>query len=116
MPAMPDPSDWSYVLPADPDAADVDVVRFFLQDTDPNVRLLGDLELQYLIDSWMPVTDSIIDVAAQAAELIATKFAGVVSVNADGVSVNVADISTRYAQRAAALRETAKEFRVAEID
>jgi hypothetical protein len=116
MPAMPDPSNWSYVQPNDADAADVDVVRFWLQDTDPNVRLLGDLELQYLIDVWMPVTDSIVMVAAQAAEIVATKFAGIVTVAADGVSVNVADISTRYSERAVALRTMAHQVRVGEID
>lgn len=116
MPAMPAPGDWTYVIPNDPAAADVDVVRFWLQDTDPNVRFLADLEIQYLLDVWMPVTDSIVDVAAQAAEVIATKFAGIVSVSADGVSVNTADISTRYAERAAALRTMAKELRIGEID
>lgn len=116
MPLMPPAEDWTYLQPGDPLAGDVDVVRLYLQDTDPNVRLMGDLELQYLIDQWMPVTDSIIDVAAVAAELVATKFAGVVSVNADGVAVNTADLSERYAARAAALRETAKEFRVGDVD
>lgn len=116
MPVMPDQDQWSYVQPGDPLFADVDVVRFYLQDTDPNVRLLSDMELQYLIDQWIPITDSIIDVAAQAAELVATKFAGIVTVQADGVAVNVADLSDRYSARAVALRQAAKDFRVGEID
>src|SRR3954470_16249227 len=108
MPVMPDQDEWSYLTPGDPLSGDVDVVRLYLQDTDPDVRLLSDMELQYLIDTWMPVTDSIIDVAAQAAEMVATKFAGVVSVSADGVTVNTADLADRYAARAISLRATAK--------
>lgn len=117
MPLMADAAGWTYHGPGDVLFADVDVVRFYLQDTDPSVRLMSDLELQYLIDVWIPKHDSLVYVAAIAAETVATKFAGVVTVSADGVSVNVADISTRYAERAIALRQLHKEHQVGgEVD
>lgn len=117
MPVMPPPAEWSYVTPGTASATDVDIVRFWLQDTDPSVRLMSDLELQWLVDQWMPKHDSLVYVAAVAADVVATKFAGIVTVSADGVSVDVSDISARYAVRAAALRETNKAFQVGgEVD
>lgn len=117
MPLMPDLADWTYETPGTALAGDVDVVRFYLQDTDPAVRLLSDLELQYLIDIWVPKADSLLYVAFKAAELVSIKFAGVVSVSADGVSVNVADISERYAAAALRLHQMHKDHQVgAEID
>lgn len=117
MPVMPEPADWSYHPPGDELFGDVDVVRFYLQDTDPELRLLSDAELQYLIDEWVPKYDSFIYVASVAAERVAAKFAGVVSVSADGVTVNVADLSERYAMVAARLRQQHKDAQVgAEVD
>jgi len=117
VPLMPELEDWNYVVPGDPDATDVDVVRFYLQDTDPAVRLLSDYEIQYLIDVWMPKADGLLYVAAKAAEVVSIKFAGVVSVSADGVSVNVADISERYKVAASLLHQMHKDHQVgAEID
>lgn len=116
MPLMPELTDWSYEVPG-PDSSDVDVVRFYLQDTDPALRLLGDSELQYLVDQWQPRHDSLVYVAAKAAELVSIKFAGVVSVSADGVSVNVADISERYAAAASRLYQMHKDYQVGgEVD
>lgn len=133
MPVMPDvvgdpnaeppvPPEWSYTPPGTMDGdlplfTQVDVVRMLLQDTDPKMPLLADLELQWLVDEWLPKHDSLYMVAAQAAERIAMKFAGVVSVSADGVTVNVSDISERYRQAAADLRESHKESQVGgEVD
>ena len=117
MPLMPEADDWTYQTPGTVGSGDIDTVRYYLQDTDPSLRLLSDLELQWLIDVWRPKYDSLVYVAAVAAENVATKFAGVVSVSADGVSVNVADLSDRYAQAAARLRQLHKDHQVgAEID
>jgi hypothetical protein len=121
MPVMPrssgtvsNPAEWTYQLP---NVTDVDTVRLYLQDTDPAMPLLFDLEIQYIIDVWHPKYDSLVYCAAVAAELVATKFAGVVSVTADGVSVNVADISDRYAAAALRLYEIHKEHQVGgEVD
>lgn len=135
MPLMPAATDWSYVIPgtlatqADVDApetnwalgedmsSDVDIVRFWVQDTDPALRLLADLEIQYLIDVWMLRVPGLVYTAAKAAEVISAKFAGVVTVSADGVSVNVADLSERYAQLARRLYQTHKDHEVGgEVD
>jgi hypothetical protein len=122
MALMPAPGTWSYVPPGtmtggDPAYGDVDVVRFYLQDTDPDLRLMSDIELQYLVDVWYPKYDSLVYVAAVAADRVSAKFAGVVSVSADGVSVGVADLSERYAALAARLRQTHKDAQVGgEVD
>lgn len=115
MPLMPDPADWSYS--GDPNASDRDQVRFWLQDTDPNVRLLSNTELQFIIDTWKDRYDSLIYAASKAADAVSVKFAGVVSVNADGVSVDVASLSERFAAAADRLMQTYKDAQVGgEVD
>lgn len=122
MPAMPSLGSWTYVPPGtteDDEQAwgDVDEVRFWMQDTNSDVRFMADLEIQWLIDQWVSKYDTLVYVAAVALETLATKFAGVTSVSADGVAVNVGDISEKFAKRAAALRELHKESQVGgEID
>ena len=95
-------SKWTYS--GDPATSDMDELRFLVQDTDPEVKLLGDAELDYLLAKWMPAYGSVTYVASVAANVISRKFAGVVTISADGVSVNVADISQRYAKLAIQLR------------
>lgn len=116
MPLMPAVDEWTYVTPITEDSTDKDKVRFWLQDTDPDVRLLADAEIQYLVDIWMPKVDSLIYVAAKAAEVISVKFAGVVSVSADGVNVAVADISGKYAQAAVLLEQLHRDAQIGEVD
>lgn len=113
---MPVPGDWTYT--GDPKSSDVDAVRFLIPDTDESFRLLSDLEIQYLIDEWYSVYDSLIWVAAEAAELIAGKWAGVVTVSADGVSADVSTLSEKFERRAARLRQTYQDAQEAgsEID
>lgn len=89
----------------DPTTTLLDEVRFLVQDVgEGGLWLLTDLEYQYLMDTWLPRYDAITYVAAMAAETIAGRFAGAVSISADGVSVNVADLSDRYRALAAQLR------------
>lgn len=124
MPALPTttgdattPAQWTYSPPGDPLFGDVDVVRLYLQDTDPAMPLLPDVEIQWLIDQWMPRHDSLIFVASVAAERISHKFAGVLTVTADGVSVDVGSLSERYRQVAADLRQSHKDGQVGgEVD
>ena len=117
MPAMPPLAEWTYVSPGDPMSSDVDKVRFLMQDTNPAVRLLTDLELQYLVDEWFHRYDTLIYVAAVAADRVAAKFAGVVSVSADGVSVGTADLSERYRLLATDLRALHKDYQISgEVD
>ncbi|MEO6203988.1 MAG: hypothetical protein ABIO67_01190, partial [Mycobacteriales bacterium] len=109
------PAQWTYA--GSPLISDVDQVRFWLQDTDPAMPLIADLELQFLVDEWYSKYDSLIYVAAVAADRVSAKFAGVVNVNADGVSVNVSDLADRYAALAARLRQTYKDAQVGgEVD
>lgn len=115
-PTSDPPGDWTYHPPGDPDFADVDAVRLYLRDTNPAIRLLGDAELQHYVDVWMPKYDSLIYVAAIGAEALATAFAGVLSINADGVNVNTADLSERYATVAARLRALHKDAQIGEVD
>jgi hypothetical protein len=98
---------WSYS--GNPTSSVRDEVRFILQDTEITLPLLQNEELDYLLSTWMPRYDSVIFVAAVAAAIIARKFAGVVNVNADGVLVNVADISARYTDMATQLRQEYRE-------
>ena len=112
----PDP-EWTYIAPGEDGFGQVDVVRLLLQDNDPQVPLLADAELQWLVDEWLPKHDSLYMVAAIAAERIAIKFAGVTSVSADGVSVDLSGVSERYRQAAADLRAQHKDAQVGgEVD
>lgn len=119
MPSMPsiesDPPEWTYS--GDPSVSHVDEVRFWLQDTDPRVRLMSDLELQFLIDLWMPKYDSLVMVAAVASDRVAAKFTGVVSVSADGVNADVSGLADRYAALGMRLRQLHKDATIGgEVD
>lgn len=97
---------WSYS--GDPASSDKDAVRFWVQDTDNAVPLLSDEEIGYLLGMWMPQYGSVIFTAAMAAEVVAAKYTGEVSVSADGVSVQVGDLSQRFQVLAGRLREQYK--------
>ncbi len=99
--------EWSYS--GDPSSSTRDEVRFLLQDTDPAMQLMSDQELDYLIGKWMPLYESAHWVASAAASVVARKFAGVVSISADGVSVSVGDLSARYAELSKKLRQEHQE-------
>lgn len=94
----------SFSYSGNPAGSDRDQVRFLIQDTDPGLVLLQDEELDWLIAKWMPKYDSLTYVAAVAAAQISRKFIGIVSVSADGVSVNTADLAQRYRDLATQLR------------
>lgn len=100
------PSDWTYS--GDPTNSQLDEVRFMVQDTDPAVPLLTDTEINYLVGKWFPLYGNVTLVASVAAASISRKFAGIVSISADGVSVNVADICKAYADMAGELRQEAE--------
>lgn len=104
----------SYTYSGAPFETDVDQVRFILQDTDPNMWLLSDQELQWLVDQWMPRYDSLTFVAAIAAATISRKFAGIVAVSADGVSVSTSDLAQRYRDLAVSLRDEYKQGQIGE--
>jgi hypothetical protein len=108
----------TYTYSGAPFEADVDELRFTVQDAgDDSFWLLSDQEYQWLFDAWMPLYDSMTYVAAVAAATIARKFAGIVSVSADGVSVDTSELSQRYRDLATELRDQHKDATVGgEVD
>lgn len=101
---------WSYS--GDPADSDLDAVRFYIQDIDTTDQLLSDEAIEFMIAQWTPVYDNVIMIAAQAAEIIAAKFAREVSYSADGVSVGVNELQSKYEQLALSLRDQYKQFDV----
>ena len=92
---------WSYS--GDPTDSYVDAVRFFVQDTNTDDQLLSDEEISFLITHWSEY-DSMIFVAAMAAETIASRFAREITVSADGVSVGTNELQQKYLGLAKQLR------------
>lgn len=99
----------TFTYSGDPADGDVNQLRFILQDTDPAFPLLTNEELVWLTGAWMPLYDSLTFVASIAAATISRKFTGLVSVSADGVSVNVSELTARYTEMAKALRREYKD-------
>lgn len=89
----------------DPSASDVDAVRFWVQDTG-KPSLLTDAEIEYLI-AFVGVDASLspIRVAAVAADRIAAKYAGEVSISADGVNYSGDQLARKYSDLATSLRK-----------
>lgn len=102
----------TYTYGGAPFETPVDEIRFNVQDVDTRFWLLSDQEYQWLLDEWMPRYDSVTYVSAVAAGVIARKFAGIVSVSADGVSVNTSELSDRYVKMAEELRDEHKAAQV----
>lgn len=98
----------AFTYSGNPASSDKDQVRFLLQDVDAMLPLLQDEEISWLIAEWMPKYDSLIYVASVGAATISRRFAGIVSVSADGVSVNTADLAQRYRDLALELRDQYK--------
>jgi hypothetical protein len=94
----------------DPSASGIDAVRFWAQDTG-SPELLSDAEVDYLItfSGLNPDLDPL-DVAALAADRIAAKFAGEVSISADGVNYSGDQLYTKYQALAKELRQTARDL------
>jgi hypothetical protein len=107
--SVPTQAEWTYT---GPNSSDRDEVRFYLGDTDPALPLLGDAELDFLLDVWLSIYDSKIYVAAVAAELIANRLVGLVTVSGDGISVDASTLSERYRALAVQLRSI---YRAAQI-
>lgn len=104
---MTSPPGWSYS--GDPATSDRDEVRFLVQDVDPTTPLLSDAELDYLLAQWGPRYASNTMTASIAAAVISRKFAALVPVSADGVSVQLETLSKTYAQMAVQLRDEFNE-------
>lgn len=100
----------------DPASSDLDQVRFTLQDVDAGFPFLTDEEISFLIDSWMPRYSSLTYVASVAAATISRKFTGIVSVSADGVSVNTSELTQRFRDLALNLRDEYKQAAMVGIE
>jgi hypothetical protein len=93
----------------DPSASDLDEVRFLISDTNEAEPLLSDEEIAYVIATWNPLYGSNTLTAAVCCEIVAGKFAGSISVSADGVSVALSELQGKYEQLAASLRDQYKQ-------
>jgi hypothetical protein len=97
---------WSYS--EDPASSDRDQVRFYCGDTNEQLQLLTDEEIDFLLAQWESAFNSALYVAAVACEVLATKFATLVNVSADGVTVDFGSLSQKYNDLAASLRDQYK--------
>ncbi len=98
---------WEYQGPS---ASDKDEVRFLIGDTDVEDQLLSDEEIQFLVDTWLPVHGTTFYVASIACETIAAKLAREISYSADGVSVSLSELQAKYEKQAETLREQHKSL------
>ena len=94
---------WSYS--GDPAASDRDQVRFYIQDTDQGRQLLSDEEIDFVLVQWTEAFNSPLYCAAVCAEVLAAKYAGEITVSADGVSVDQGQLQTKYNDLAVSLRD-----------
>lgn len=93
---------WTYS--GDPSSSPRDGVRYYLGDTDPEDPLVSDGEIDFLLDEWMPISNSLLIVAAVAAEGLGARYAREVTVSADAVTVMVEQLMDRYYALAGRLR------------
>jgi len=91
-----------------PASSDLDEVRFYSQDTDSDDQLLTNEEITFLINTWKPLYESNIYVAAIVCETISAKFAREVAYSADGVSVQASELQQKYNLLSESLREIYK--------
>lgn len=98
----------TFTYTGDPAASDLDEVRFLISDTDSTRVLLTDEEIAYVVNKWAPLYGSNTLNAAVCCEIIAGKYAGEVSVSADGVTVGLSELQGKYEQLATSLRDQYK--------
>lgn len=94
---------WSYS--GDPAHSELDQVRFEIQDVRADRALLSDEEITFLIERQRPLYDDPVMAAIHAAEIIAARYAGEVSISADGVSIDSTGLREAYLSMAGQLRE-----------
>jgi hypothetical protein len=99
---------WSYS--GDPSDSNLDAIRFFVQDTDPEDQFITDEEIEFLYNLWNPVYGNNMMIASMVAEAIAAKFAREVSYSADGVAVGVQELQMKFNDLAASLRDQYKQY------
>lgn len=96
-----------------PAASPIDAVRFWINDTDvPTNALLQNEEIQYVITLLTPSNGGDpLFVAAWCCQVIAGKYAGEISITADGVSYSGDQLQDKYLKLAQSLRDQYNQFR-----
>lgn len=94
----------SFNYSGDPSTSRRDEVRFLIQDTDEACALLTDLEVDYVINKWMPLYNSTLFCASIAAAQVARKWTSTVNVTDSGSSVATGELQSRYTLMAQQLR------------
>lgn len=95
----------AFTYSGDPRTSDRDAVRLWIQDTDRDFPLLQDEEIDYLIETMLGASGHVLGVAATCCEVIAARFAREINTSADGVSVALGDLQTKYNELARSLRD-----------
>lgn len=98
----------SFSYSGNPSDSDLDEVRFYVADTDSNDPILSDEEVLFLITTYKPIHGDNLFVASVVADFIAGKYAREVSVSADGVSIQMSELQSKYEQLSNHLREQFK--------
>lgn len=94
---------WTYS--GDPTVSQTDELRFLIGDTVEKEPFLENEELDYLINKWLAVQGTMFWVASVACEQIAAKLAREASHSADGVSVALGELQSKFMAQADALRD-----------
>ena len=103
------PVDGSYS--GDPASSTLDAVRCMLGDIGGETGsywVLSDAEIAYFDSICKPIFNDPIMTAAVCADILAGRYAGEVSISADGVSVSAEQLQAKYYLLAASLRATYK--------
>lgn len=82
----------TYTYSGDPSSSDKDAVRFWVQDTGPDVWLLSDQEILFTLDQY----SNTILAAAQCCRSIAAKFGQKVNKRVGDLSINYSDKVDHY--------------------
>jgi len=93
---------WSYS--GNPSDSPLDSVRFLIQDTDEDDKLLNDAEIQFMLDSE---NGDIYFASYKLAETLAGKFSRLVSQTIGDYSISYSDLSEKYLALARKLKDTA---------
>ncbi len=90
----------------DPAASEIDAVRFWLGDTSATDPLLNDAELRYVNDLYQDYSGGDARLlAAAACDYLMAKYAGQMTISADGVSYSPGELTDKYTALAKQLRE-----------
>lgn len=102
----------TFTYSGNPSTSTRDAIRLYSQDVDFDDPLISDEEIDFLIDAWSHVTEEPVYLAAVVCDVIASKFARELSYSADGISVQAAELQTKYATLATNLREQFKDIEI----